>query len=216
MIVKFVTRSDLNPDSIFDNDYFNFVDSNGQSWTYQDYLTASNDLKIPPFNINDLIRAAISISAPITVIINALTLLITMGLANQFSKALGRGDEEKIKEVWATGFITNVIVSIATSMIIVGVAKTWLTSSANGTMNRPLESLDTNSRDGYIISIFFARFRELQVQNASSYVYILAGLFTIQTFNQMYFLLNQSEGRQLFISIIPPLANLINILLIIY
>ncbi|SYV94221.1 Uncharacterised protein, partial [Mycoplasmoides gallisepticum] len=58
-------------------------------------------------------------------IINALTLLITMGLANQFSKALGRGDEEKIKEVWATGFITNVIVSIATSMIIVGVAKTW-------------------------------------------------------------------------------------------
>lgn len=31
MIVKFVTRSDLNPDSIFDNDYFNFVDSNGQS-----------------------------------------------------------------------------------------------------------------------------------------------------------------------------------------
>ncbi|MES3497435.1 MATE family efflux transporter [Mycoplasmoides gallisepticum] len=212
MIVKFVTRSDLNPDSIFDNDYFNFVDSNGQSWTYQDYLTASNNLKIPPFNINDLIRAAISISAPITVIINALTLLITMGLTNQFSKALGRGDEEKIKEVWATGFITNVIVSIATSMIIVGVAKTWLTSSANGTMNRSLESLDTNSRDGYIVSIFFARFRELQVQNASSYVYILAGLFTIQTFNQMYFLLNQSEGRQLFISIIPPLANLINIL----
>ncbi|WP_027122122.1 MATE family efflux transporter [[Mycoplasma] imitans] len=212
MIVKFVAKSDLNPDSIFDNNYFNFVDAKGNSWTYQDYVTASNNLKIPPFNINDLIRAAISISAPITVIINALTLLITMGLANQFSKALGRGDEEKIKEVWATGFITNVIMSIVTSMIIVGVAKTWLTSSANGTMNKPLESIDINSRDGYIVSVFFARFRELQVQNASSYVYVLAGLFTIQTFNQMYFLLNQAEGRQLFISIIPPLANVINII----
>ncbi|QZX49339.1 MATE family efflux transporter [Mycoplasma sp. E35C] len=213
MIIKFVVKSDdLNPTSIFDNNYFNFADSTG-SYDYQnDYLSATKELNKTPFTIHDLIRSSISISAPITVIINALTLLITMGLANQFSKALGSGDERKIKEVWTTGFTTNLVISILSSIVIVGVAKIWLTSSANGAnakLNDP--NLDLNSHAAMIIVKFNERFQELQVQNASNYVYVLAGLFTIQTMNQMYFLLNQSEGRQLFISIIPPLANVVNI-----
>ncbi|MDC4182869.1 MATE family efflux transporter [Mycoplasma bradburyae] len=212
MIVKFVIKSDLNPASIFDNNYFNFVDSNNQTWTYNDYVKASKNLNVLVFNINDLIRASISISAPITVIINALTLLITMGMANQFSKALGSGNEAKIKEVWSTGFTTNLVVSIASSLIIVSVARVWLTNSANGSMNNMNAAFDVNSVDGQIVSRFFARFKELQINNACNYVYVLAGLFVIQSMNQMYFLLNQAEGRQLFISIIPPLANIINII----
>lgn len=200
MMIKFIPFSDnLNPNGL---NIENLVGND----IYQNYLNALND-KSTALTMSDLIRASISISAPITVILNATSLLISMGIGISFSKAIGKKNIYEINQVWSTGFISNLLVGTIISLIILGFTPIWLRSSAigDGNINSNLDLHDD-------IQIFAHKFQNVQVQLAQNYIYLLCGLNIFQIMTQMYYLLSQSEGRQVFISIVPTLCNLLNVM----
>lgn len=198
MIIKFVPNGDLNPSSIYSDAVFGD--------TYKGYTDIITGLGATPLDIHDLIRAAVSISAPITVILNAITLLVSMGVSISFSKALGKNDTNELQKVWSTGFTTNLVVGLVCSLFILGISPVWLSTSATGvgdTINA--------SEQKKILEDFSQKFQQLQISYAQNYIFILSGFNILQVFTQMYYLLSQSEGRQLFISIVPTFCNVVNV-----
>ncbi|WP_052663880.1 MATE family efflux transporter [Mycoplasmoides alvi] len=195
MMVKFIPFSnDLNPNGLTLEKLFN---------NNVEFINIANQKNILPV---DLVRAAISISSPITLILNGLTLLISMGIAVSFAKALGQQNVKKIEEVWSTGFISNVIIGLITSFFILGISPLWLSSSAKGLITNADVDLETQA--------FNNMTQNIQVNLAQGYVYIICGFNIFQIISKMYYFLFQSEGRQLYISIVPTLCNLLNILLV--
>lgn len=233
MIVKFVPRSpNLNPDSIFTSahdqlngaltavnvDRLNIFQIQALQLPsrdhnlYIDYLNAVYRTKGQPLEVIDVVRAAISISVPITIILNGLTVFISMGISVSYGKALARNNPNELQKIWSTGFITNLVIGLATSMAILGFSSVWLSQSASGGISASLSK--GSSEDQRIIDRFSVEiFQKLQVKYAQGYIYILSGFNVLQVFVQMYYLLSQSEGRQVFISIVPVIANLVNFLL---
>lgn len=120
MIVKFVPRSpNLNPDSIFTSahdqlngaltaanvDRLNIFQiqalqlSSRDHNLYIDYLNAVYRTKGQPLEVIDVIRAAISISVPITIILNGLTVFISMGISVSYGKALARNNPNELQKI---------------------------------------------------------------------------------------------------------------------
>lgn len=202
MIIKFVPNGTLNPSSIYSDAVFGI--------TYTKYTGIITGLGAAPLDIHDLIRAAVSISAPITVILNAITLLVSMGVSISFSKALGKNDTNELQKVWSTGFTTNLVVGLVCSLFILGISPVWLSTSATGvgdTINAAVLTSDQKK----ILEDFSQKFQQLQISYAQNYIFILSGFNILQVFTQMYYLLSQSEGRQLFISIVPTFCNVVNV-----
>lgn len=203
MIIKFVPNGALNPSSIYGDNVF------GDIYTkYKDIVEGT--LHSTPLDIHDLIRAAVSISAPITVILNAITLLVSMGISISFSKALGKNDHNELQKVWSTGFTTNLVVGLACSLFILGISPVWLSSSATG-VGDTVNAAGLLPEDKKILEDFSTKFQQLQISYAQNYIFILSGFNILQVFTQMYYLLSQSEGRQLFISIVPTFCNVVNV-----
>lgn len=204
MIIKFVPNGTLNPSSIYSNAVF------GSSSTYTQYTNIITSLGATPLDIHDLIRAAVSISAPITVILNAITLLVSMGVSISFSKALGKNDTNELQKVWSTGFTTNLVIGLVCSLFILGISPVWLSTSATG-VGDTINAAGLTPPDQKILEDFSQKFQQLQISYAQNYIFILSGFNILQVFTQMYYLLSQSEGRQLFISIVPTFCNVVNV-----
>lgn len=202
MIIKFVPNGPLNPNSIYSNAVFGDI--------YTQYVGISQTISATPLDIDDLIRASVSISAPITVILNAITLLVSMGVSISFSKALGKNDNNELQKVWSTGFTTNLVIGLVCSLFILGISPVWLSTSATGVGNS-INSGAINAEQKKVLEEFSQKFQELQISYAQNYIFILAGFNILQVFTQMYYLLSQSEGRQLFISIVPTFCNVVNV-----
>lgn len=204
MIIKFVPKDNiLNPSSIYGDNVF------GDIYTKYEGIVEGT-LHSTPLDIHDLIRAAVSISAPITVILNAITLLVSMGISISFSKALGKNDHNELQKVWSTGFTTNLVVGLACSLFILGISPVWLSSSATG-VGDTVNAAGLLPEDKKILEDFSTKFQQLQISYAQNYIFILSGFNILQVFTQMYYLLSQSEGRQLFISIVPTFCNVVNV-----
>lgn len=202
MIIKFVPNGTLNPSSIYSDAVFGI--------TYTKYTGIITSLGATPLDIHDLIRAAVSISAPITVILNAITLLVSMGVSISFSKALGKNDTNELQKVWSTGFTTNLVVGLVCSLFILGISPVWLSTSATG-VGDTINAAGLTSDQKKILEDFSQKFQQLQISYAQNYIFILSGFNILQVFTQMYYLLSQSEGRQLFISIVPTFCNVVNV-----
>lgn len=204
MIIKFVPQDPvLNPNSIYSNAVFGDI--------YTQYVDISKIIPETPLDIDDLIRAAVSISAPITVILNAITLLVSMGVSISFSKALGKNDTNELQKVWSTGFTTNLVIGLVCSLFILGISPVWLSTSATGVGDSVNSTAITDDQQKKILEEFSQKFQQLQISYAQNYIFILAGFNILQVFTQMYYLLSQSEGRQLFISIVPTFCNVVNV-----
>lgn len=204
MIIKFVPNGVLNPNSIYSDANIFGVDY------YKQYTDVMSALGAMPLDIHDLIRAAVSISAPITVILNAITLLVSMGVSISFSKALGKNDTNELQKVWSTGFTTNLVVGLACSLFILGISPVWLSTSATG-VGDTINAAGITPEQQKILEDFSQKFQQLQISYAQNYIFILSGFNILQVFTQMYYLLSQSEGRQLFISIVPTFCNVVNV-----
>lgn len=204
MIIKFVPNGVLNPNSIYSDANIFGVDY------YKQYTDVMSALGATPLDIHDLIRAAVSISAPITVILNAITLLVSMGVSISFSKALGKNDTNELQKVWSTGFTTNLVVGLACSLFILGISPVWLSTSATG-VGDTINAAGITPEQQKILEDFSQKFQQLQISYAQNYIFILSGFNILQVFTQMYYLLSQSEGRQLFISIVPTFCNVVNV-----
>lgn len=197
MVIKFVPRSELNPDSIFTDQ--SLIDEFKNSAFYKSDSFLSSGL-----NIKQFIKTVLNISQPLIVLLNAINIFIPLGTGVIFSKAIGRNDQNKIQEAWNTGLISTTVFGLITQFLVLSFAKEWLH------YNLDQSSFEQN----FQANSFQQFFNKKAIDVASEYVYILIGLNIIPMLSRLFFYLAQSEGRQLFIAIVPPIANLINILIV--
>ncbi len=121
---------------LFGNNAHNMVNFLN-AWNF--YFQSDNKVQITSFSIDSLVRFTVSLITPGLYVLNAITILIGMGTAVNFSKAIGARDKEKAYDAWSTGVISTIFVSVVSSAIIIGIASMWITVSAGQVQNKSLE-----------------------------------------------------------------------------
>ena len=111
------------------------------AWNY--FFKGSNAYKdqISAFSIDSLVRFTVSLITPGLYILNAITILIGMGTAVNFSKAIGARDKERAYDAWSTGVISTICVSVVSSSVIIGIAGLWITGSAGSVESNSVQDI---------------------------------------------------------------------------
>lgn len=199
MVIKFVPHGPLNPDSIF-TDHALIEEFKASAFYKGGDIPNHTEL-----TTSQLVKTVLNISQPIVVILNAITIFVPLGTGVIFSKTIGKGDEKKIKDAWNTGLVSTTLFALVTQIIVLAIAKEWLQFN--------LDKVD-EQHHVQVADQFQHFFNEKAVAIGSEYVYILIGFNIIPMLSRLFFYLGQSEGRQLFIAIVPPLSNLLNVLFV--
>ena len=165
----------------------------------QKYSTYENESKV----INEITRLVNAGNSPITMICAAISLMIGLGSAIIYSKALGSKDEKKIKDIWKNSFYNCLVTSLVTTIIVIGLIYVIIPAE--------IKTSDSFQNDPQM-SEFIKRLQEKSREYAIAYCLILVG-FNIFNNYLMYFVsLLNSEGKNSVPTIIVLISNGINIL----
>lgn len=171
----------------------NFALSNPQ------YSTYASESSV----INEITRLVNAGNSPITVICAAISLMIGLGSAIIYSKALGAKDEQRIKDIWKNSFYNCLFASVVTTVIVIGLIYVII----------PAEIKTTSSVENEAMKTFITKLQEKSREYAIAYCLILVG-FNIFNNYLMYFVsLLNSEGKNSIPTIIVLISNGINILI---
>lgn len=190
-------------------------------------LLNANGLDITEYTSRLVVRSAVANTAPVTVFINAITLLVANGTSVAFSKMNGKGDYPGAQKVWCIGFYANIIIALCATAILLGCCGP-LTSIENGS---PLKELG-KSHDQIIQTLIHhgstpaeaeAQYQVIygvyekanQMINSYSrdFCYIIISALILSMFDSFLSLLIISEGKQVIVVIATVVSNCVNILL---
>lgn len=121
----------------------NFIDC----WNF--VYRADYASQISTFSIDALIRLTVSLITPGLYILNAVTILVGMGTAVNFSKAISTRNKEAAYDAWSTGVISTIVISICSSCIIIGCAQAWVTSSVGSVNSVQVAKIFDNQLGGF-------------------------------------------------------------------
>lgn len=154
--------------------------------------------------ITSIIRVVNSSVSPIALICTALSLLIGLGTAIPYSKALGSKDYQKINDVWKNGFYNALVIGIATSIIFIGLTFVIV----------PLQISDKAQSDIDInIKNFLEAKRNISIKYGINYGLIILAFNIFNVFLMLFVSLLNSEGKNTVPTIVVLIANFINIFL---
>lgn len=180
---------------------------------WQDTIKLINDNNI---NINtsvsSIIRTAVSLSSPLTVACTAITLMLGLGISINYSKSLGKKDYNESKKIWNNGFFLTIIVSIVTSIILIGLTYVVVPAQSKTTN---IESLikDKNLSETQISQIqqFVDFTKNESILWAQDYAAILIGFNIFNCATMVFISLLNSEGKNGIPTLFILGANVINI-----
>lgn len=163
-------------------------------------------------DMSSIIRTANSLSAPFVQIGMAVALLLGLGTSISFSKALGKKDKNKINQIWSNGFYTTIVGAIISSAIIIGISTFMIPFQAkNGNTSFDLSQiLNQTERDA--IQDFLDKSRDLSIQYAIDYTYMSIGFNIFNCLSLLFVSLLNSEGKNLWCTILIIVTNIFNIL----
>ena len=141
------------------------------AWNY--YFRGGNSYKdqISAFSIDSLVRFTVSLITPGLYILNAITILIGMGTAVNFSKAIGARDKERAYDAWSTGVISTICVSVVSSCVIIGIAGLWITGSAGSVQSDTLQKIFNNNSGSFSNSEYAKFLQSSDLNNSMKLVY---------------------------------------------
>lgn len=187
-------------------------------------LLNNNGLDITEYSSNLIVRNAVANSAPVTVIITAITLLVANGTSVAFNKANGKLNTAEAQKAWCIGFYSNIGLSVI-AMVILFASCSWLVSLENGNPLAALEkskaqimstlsSLGQDPNAGYnLIHDAYNQANQLVQNYSSSYSYLMITGLIFSMFNQFLSLLIISEGKQKMVVIAAIVCNVLNLIL---
>lgn len=196
------------------------VMSNNQLYgnQYEQFLSIQElhpDL-ITKFNVTDVVRTAIAYSAPITVFINAASLLIANGTAINYSRSSGSTNKDMVRKSWSLGFYMNLFFSVIITVILLALIEVWMKFEAGHTLQNSLNSIKdlglSDSDYSIVKSVYEISFNQTH-KFATQYSYIIASGTIFSMYTSFLSLLIISEGKQVMVTCGAIICNLINILL---
>lgn len=203
MMVKFIP-SVLTNNEMFGGDYATYIKAR-----------TGNEGSISLINVTSVVRTAIAYSAPITVVINAASLLIANGTAVNFSRSSGSTNKDLTKRSWALGFYMNLMFSIIITLLLLALVDTWMKFESGNSLQDSINNLPSTLSEAErnaVISIYTTAFDQTH-KFAIQYSYIISAGTIFSMYTSFLSLLIISEGKQTIVTCGAILCNLINILL---
>lgn len=190
---------------------------------YNEYVNLVSTLNAAGLDITTytsrlVVRSAVANTAPVTVFINAITLLVANGTSVAFSKMNGKGDYPGAQKVWCIGFYANIIIALTATAILLGCCGP-LTSLENGD---PLKQLSKShdqiitivGQEGYdAIEKVYTKANDMINTYSRDFCYIIISALILSMFDSFLSLLIISEGKQVIVVIATVVSNCVNILL---
>lgn len=169
--------------------------------------------KLPiSLDMSSIIRTANSLSAPFVQIGMAIALLLGLGTSISFSKALGKRDKDKISQIWSNGFYTTIVAAIISSAIVIAISTFMIPFQAkNGNSSFDLSKIVIES-DRVMVQNFLDKSRDLSIQYAIDYTYMSIGFNVFNCLSLLFVSLLNSEGKNLWCTILIIVTNVFNIL----
>ncbi len=203
MMVKFIP-SVLTNNEMFGHDYLTYINAR-----------IGNENFISLIDVTSVVRTAIAYSAPITVVINAASLLIANGTAVNFSRSSGSINKDLSKKSWALGFYMNLIFSIIITLLLLILVDIWMKFESGNSLQDSIDKLPTTlseSERNAVISVYTTAFNQIH-KFSIQYSYIISAGTIFSMYTSFLSLLIISEGKQTIVTCGAILCNLLNILL---
>ena len=156
-------------------------------------------------NSESIIRTVNNITAPFISIAGAISLGFGLGTSINYSQALGSGKYEKAKEIYSSGFYTTVIFGILSSIVIVFIA--------NFVLPTQIGSIDSNPSLG-LTSENILIYQETVIRFARNFIFMFVGANMLQCLVQLLSTCLNSEGKNLFVTIILVSSTIINLIFV--
>ena len=195
---------------------------------FLEYVTKLNGtgigLNLTLYNSQLIVRNAVANSAPITVLINAATLLVANGTSTNFSKMNGKLNTKGAQKVWSIGFYCNIIVSVITMIFLFSVCQ-LLVQLENGDPLKQLTNASSSIKQACqiaglnfdyvypLIEHVYTKANDMIMSYSCNYSYIIISGAMLSMFSAYLSLLIISEGKQKMVVIAAVVSNLLNLLL---
>ncbi len=203
MMVKFI------PDVLSNDQMF------GPNYSVYSQVQQAYSEQISLINVTSVVRTAIAYSAPITVVINAASLLIANGTAVNFSRSSGSTNKDLTRRSWALGFYMNLLFSIIITILLLSLIEVWMKfesgNSLQDSINNLPSQLSQDQKDA-VISVYTTAFDQTH-KFAIQYSYIISAGTIFSMYTSFLSLLIISEGKQTIVTCGAIVCNLVNILL---
>lgn len=209
MMVKLIPTV-LKDQDMFNNydQFLKIIEKHGADY---DYLTL--------VDVTSVVRTAIAYSAPITVFINAASLLIANGTAINFSKSSGSTNSDLTKRSWSLGFYMNLFFSLLITVFLLSFVQLIMSFEQGHSLETLINKINgipvsviSDSEKNILIHVYTIA-SEKTNEFASAYSYIISAGTIFSMYTSFLSLLIISEGKQAMVTCGAIVCNLINILL---
>lgn len=187
--------------------------SNGvlDPWKDTIKLIEDNNININT-SISSIIRTAISLSSPLTVACTAITLMLGLGISINYSKSLGKKDFDLSKRIWNNGFFLTIVVSIVTSVILIGLTYVVIPAQSKTTdLTLLVKDKGLTTQQINQIQSFVDFTKNESILWAEDYSALLIGFNIFNCATMVFISLLNSEGKNGIPTIFILAANIINI-----
>ena len=199
------------------------INSKITNFNYSNYqeivkLLNNNGLNITEYSSQSIVRNAVANSAPITVVINATTLLIANGTSVSFSKMNGKKDVIGAEKTWAIGFYNNLFICLLVSSLLLALCPAII-SLENGDPLSQLEQIKDKamaiiSADQYQnLYQVYKEANNMIIEYAQNYSFIIISAMILSMFDSFFSLLIISEGRQKMVVFAAVVSNVVNLIM---
>lgn len=189
---------------------------NGTNYDYNTVvqIVKENNIKIN-VQIAELVRTSISLSSPLTLVCNALALLLGLGISINFSKFLGKKDYLQLDKTWSNGFYLTLLFSIVSSLVIMILSYFIINVESKPTDIDLIIPSNTNISNEQKLQLtnFLNHSRKITIDWAIEYTLILVGFNILNAYTTLFISLLNSEGKNGIPTIFMLIANVFNIIL---
>lgn len=190
------------------------VDNQAYTTIYEQYKNIVQLLD-PTHEVSDIIRTCVSYSAPVTVFINAMALLMGNGTAINYSKYNGARNVTMAGKTWSQGFWCNLLLSLISILIVCIFCNLFVTMEQGNGLDKSLNDIkskisDTNDLD--TIKQYYQTYYSHIKSLTTNYIYTIGVGSIFCLYSQFISLLVIAEGRQWVVIIASTICNVLNVL----
>lgn len=155
------------------------------------------------YGSGEIIKSALTISSPITVVLISLPFFISTGSCVIFTQAIGKNNENKANEILKAGFWMSFVVGAILAVVLTSCGKSLLTQMAG----------DRVHCDDQLLDRYYTVVHEKQIEYAHSFIIYMSAGSILPCFINYFSGLVRAEGRLLLPTLFAIGCNIVNVVL---
>lgn len=169
------------------------------------------------FSPTGIVKSALSISAPVTMLLNAIPFLAGVGAGTMYTQSIARNDKYKGLEIWKSTFWFALGIGIIACLLFLCINNSILTAMTGEIIDfnnfSPLPGSNPTDQEVAAMQEIYNTSINTQISWANEYAMMLAIGTIVNTMLVYFSFMIRAEGRMKFVTIASILCNLLNILL---